>query len=540
MMHESISPALTALAVPDAAASDSLWLQLWRRKKWFLWTALGIMLPALLAIMILRPSYYAEGKIIIGEQDASTGNASAAYVQKLGDPADVESQLLVIESRRMLRLALTKPGVADALERECVAMRRDPLNTRSLRCESYGPESGDALDHASQRYAISAAGRSRVIAIGYTSPLPDVASMMSNAMIMTYLEDQKAENAPSREQATNWLLTEAERLDANAKTRTLPAQAEARKQFYEELHRQVADLEAERSRLLTGARLVSLAEVPSEPFFPRRSTLLAAALTVASLLGAFVALRRDASDNSVLRPAEVAARAKVPLLAAVPRAGTVSWLTGRAPAIGGQLRRGRKSQGVRAAVHGLYTELMAAGDPAAHKRILLASVGNATGKALVASLLAEHAAELGKRVLLLNADPSDEALAGAMGVGAVGSPVVEGGDAAVPGSWAAVPTAFNNVGFARANPAADTSEYDLVILNGPSSGSGAEIRLAAAGSDGVVMCAAWGSTHRDTVLAALQDLRQRGVPVLGLVVTDVDVRRAALFQRPGAALRPEA
>ncbi len=52
--------------------------------------------------------------MIVAEQEPSNSNASAAWAQKIGDPADVESQLLIARSPRVMRLAMQQPGVTEA------------------------------------------------------------------------------------------------------------------------------------------------------------------------------------------------------------------------------------------------------------------------------------------------------------------------------------------------------------------------------------------------------------------------------------------
>ncbi len=74
--------------------------------------------------------------------------------------------------------------------------------------------------------------------------------------------------------------------------------AQPRQKFYQDLYSKAADLEAERRAFPGGARLVSLAELPRLPYFPKRTPLLAAALTLAAMLAALAALRRDVTDAS--------------------------------------------------------------------------------------------------------------------------------------------------------------------------------------------------------------------------------------------------
>ncbi len=112
----------------------------------------------------------------------------------------------------MLRLALARPGVIEAVIEEC--QHRSGLSRllgRGEDCSKLTPNSQELVDHAETHYSVRAAGRSRIISIGYQSPLPDVAFVLANALLITYLEDQRAENAHAREVTAAWLLQEAAR-----------------------------------------------------------------------------------------------------------------------------------------------------------------------------------------------------------------------------------------------------------------------------------------------------------------------------------------
>ena len=63
---------------------------------------------------------------------------------------------------------------------------------------------------------------------------------------------------------------------------------------------------------------MSLAELPKVPYFPKRPPLLAAALTLALMLGILAALRCDVTDGTVRRTQELEALTMVPVLGICP------------------------------------------------------------------------------------------------------------------------------------------------------------------------------------------------------------------------------
>ena len=196
-----------------------IFAQIWRRR----WIFTGTLLLTLCAVaglvVTLQVRYSASGSVIVAEQEPGAAAASAAWVQKLGDPADLESQLLLIRSSRMLRLALARPGVVEAIQRECAQAQTGSAISKLLSrsenpCAKLLPDSDALLDWAGTRYSVSSVGRSRVIAIAYQSGVPETARDVANALIQAYLEDQRAVTANSRETTAAWLWQEVAQIDA--------------------------------------------------------------------------------------------------------------------------------------------------------------------------------------------------------------------------------------------------------------------------------------------------------------------------------------
>ena len=118
---------LDRLAPRSTNAVNGLLAQIWRRRRVFGLVFLLVLLPALAAMLLLSPVYYAAGSVVIGNQEPASSSASAAWIEKLGDPADLESQLQIIQSRRMLRLALARPGVIEPSSRSAAIVAAPPL-----------------------------------------------------------------------------------------------------------------------------------------------------------------------------------------------------------------------------------------------------------------------------------------------------------------------------------------------------------------------------------------------------------------------------
>jgi Mrp family chromosome partitioning ATPase len=535
-------------------AVNSFIAQLWRRRRLFGLIFAAVFLPSIAAIMLLTPVYLATGTVLIGNQEPTSSGASAAWIEKLGDPADLESQLLIITSRRMLRLALARPGVVDAVLEECrYRSKLDRIFLRAPDCGDLSPDSDELLDYVATRYSVGGVGRSRIIAINYRSPVPDVALILANSLLITYLEDQRAENARSREAASAWLLREGSktnrfenpRAEQHEATQPTAGTAESRSKFYQDLYRKTSDLESERRSLLNSARLVSLAEVPRLPYFPKRLPLLAAVITIAVVLAILGALRQDMTDRTIRRTGEFEAHARRPVLGILP-VGSASG-DGKAAAIWKGRFASRQIVTPDDAARALYARLLLSADGKAPRSILVSSCSREEGKTTATIAIGRSAAESGRKVLIIDCNLGRPAVSSTIGVAfEVGlTDVLRGGEPqrAVVHS----PHPGLDIIAAGSGPR-DTSmvladddlaglmnwakRYDLVLLDGPASDSLLDTAILARCADGVLWCARWGSTLQSDVVRCLDDLRQHRSKVLGLIITADDLREVRLYDRP--------
>ncbi|MGY3448845.1 exopolysaccharide transport family protein [Bradyrhizobium sp. USDA 4353] len=196
-------------ALNEALSGFDAVARIWRRRGVFALVAGTVLAIAVAALVLLPVRYLATASVIIAEQEPGA-NTSAAWAQKIGDPADMESQLLVIRSPRLLRQIMSSPGVVDAVVGEC---ERGRMWGSLDACQRLKTEPSAFIDHVDSRFSIASAGRSRVINISYQSGSPEVAKLLANALTQTFLEDQRTEGANSREVASSWLWQELKQLD---------------------------------------------------------------------------------------------------------------------------------------------------------------------------------------------------------------------------------------------------------------------------------------------------------------------------------------
>ena len=158
-----------------------------------------VVFSAMVAAYVVLPArYVATASIIVAQQDHGLDGAKSLSADKVGDPADIESQLLLVRSTRVLRLVIEDSNVQEALARECQAR---PKLFANLSCSGLTKDMDKLRDAVALRYNVGGAGRSRVINIAYDSPLPNVAQSMANALTTTFLDDRRTTIAARRIEA---------------------------------------------------------------------------------------------------------------------------------------------------------------------------------------------------------------------------------------------------------------------------------------------------------------------------------------------------
>lgn len=206
-----------SLAEPQSEeeARPNLFRQLWQKRGVVAVTFGATLLVVMLLLVVLPVSFVASGSVIVADREPLMATSSPAWVQKLGDPADMESTILLIRSPRLMRMLLAEPGVSDAILADCRAVARQLLNRfRSNHCDALEGDPEAELMWMQDRFGVTAQGRSRVIAVSYRSPLPQVAQVLANGLTRAFLEDERGKMMRSRDEAIGWVRSRQEQLDA--------------------------------------------------------------------------------------------------------------------------------------------------------------------------------------------------------------------------------------------------------------------------------------------------------------------------------------
>ncbi len=191
----------------DSHVGQTLLAMLWRHRLVFV-VAFALIYGLVLAALVLLPkTYVATGSVIVAEPETGLGSQEGIRSINVGDPADVESQLLVISSDRILKMVAAAPGVIEIIRNECAT------SGSASDCAGLTPDSDSTVVYLSKHYSIAGVGRSRVINIAYKSNSPQIARDMANALITQYLEEHRDSLVSGKSIAAEEIQRQLDQLD---------------------------------------------------------------------------------------------------------------------------------------------------------------------------------------------------------------------------------------------------------------------------------------------------------------------------------------
>jgi capsular exopolysaccharide synthesis family protein len=290
-------------------------------------------------------------------------------------------------------------------------------------------------------------------------------------------------------------------------------------------------------------RILDEADVPRKPIWPDKRRGVPILVVASACLAIIAAFGVERLDRRIKSPEAIKLELGLPLLGLVPKIRTrrkrsaTTLIDGGAPAhfleAFGNLRA---------------TVLLAPGHHTGSV-IVVASAGPREGKTLVASNLAVAVAQAGQRVLLVDVDlrcpkvhevfnhpltPGlAESLAGTVQAKMTIRPTLVPGLSVLPaGAHSGNPGATLASAEFKACIAALSREFDLIVLDSPPVLAVGDAVVVAAEASGLVFVVSAASTRRQTAMAALQRLDATGVPLLGVVLNQVDVEGHPYYYDP--------
>ncbi|MGR6431960.1 GumC family protein [Rhizobium sp. PAMB 3174] len=196
---------------------------LWRRRVLFVSVFISVWAAVMVALFLIPSTYVASGMVAI-VQPQSVFDVPSGDALNAGDPSDMESQVYISQSPAVLQRVLQIPEAKAAALAECRASTGF-LGLKETDCGGFASGTSDAITYLQSRYSVSGSGRSRVIAASYSSPDPQTARIMADALVEAMLAQHREELARSRQMAIDSLTAQLKEINGEIERESATVQA---------------------------------------------------------------------------------------------------------------------------------------------------------------------------------------------------------------------------------------------------------------------------------------------------------------------------
>ncbi len=204
----------------DMLDLSALWAAIKRRKVWIIGPTLAALGLSFIAVNLIPPRFTGEARILLENRDSfytRPGQNGAESTSQLFDSEAVQSQVQVIMSRDLAREAIKRIGLVGNAEFDSGAGALNALKKLGV-LVGLGAHPADrspedrVLEKYYDRLLVFPVGRSRIVAVEFTSQDPALAAKGANIIAQTYLETQEAAKQDTARSASSWLSTTIEPL----------------------------------------------------------------------------------------------------------------------------------------------------------------------------------------------------------------------------------------------------------------------------------------------------------------------------------------
>lgn len=324
---------------------------------------------------------------------------------------------------------------------------------------------------------------------------------------------------------------------AELRVKQLEREAAADRELYENYLLRLKQLDEQEQLQTSDAWIISRAQVPWIPTYPRRLAILLLGAFAGGAVGAALAFLRERLDDSLRSAADVEALTGLPVLGLLPTA-----------------RRARPDRQLLRRPHSPFAEAVRSAGIAvslverarAPRVIAVTSSVPREGKTTMCMSMARQLAADGRRILLIDADLRRPRVMALMADGHdpdladVLADRVDPEQAIRKDPASGADYIGARRGVAAARPLLESSamqrlleharqSYDVVIVDTPPVTVAADAALVARHADVSLFCIRWGSTPRDVVLQGLRLMTLCRIPIAGILFTRVDVKRQSSY-----------
>ncbi|SEG72251.1 GumC family protein [Bosea lathyri] len=218
----------------DMLDLSALWAAIKRRKLWIIGPTVAVLGLSFVAVNLVPARYTGEARILLenrGSFFTLPGQAGSESSGQQFDSEAVQSQVQLIMSRDLAREAIRRIGLVGNSEFDSGAGAMNAVRKIGV-LVGLGSHPADrspedrVLEKYFERLLVYPVGRSRIVAVEFTSQDPALAARGANAIANVYLEMQEAAKQDTARSASSWLSTTIEPL------RKRVAEAEAKVEEY--------------------------------------------------------------------------------------------------------------------------------------------------------------------------------------------------------------------------------------------------------------------------------------------------------------------
>jgi uncharacterized protein involved in exopolysaccharide biosynthesis/Mrp family chromosome partitioning ATPase len=568
------------------------WALVKRRMRLLVSVIVGCTLLAAIASFTLPKTYTASSELVLERKDVRPFATDASLTSLDRDRSAAETEMDVLQSRQFAgrvvdRLKLINnpsfnPYAGGAKQprdigggllrqfQRMIGIDRSPDPVRNV--PDLKTQRDRAISSLLPQFDVSRTGESLAVRITVSNPEPKLAQQIANTIANLYVESslefkqderiadkQRALNTGGavgflRQSMTQPLLVtlrseEARLLQTRAEIaakfgKNHPQMIDAdsqiagvRRMIEEEVRRILLDLEAE--SLKPSARIVSAAELPNSPSFPRASIMVPAAFAGSTLLAFLLALLFEATDTRIRSGQRTAELLRIPNLGYVPKLPKhLSSLGTKRSSCIPDWSNVTSAEAERS----IYMASRFSEAKQLHRVVMITSCRHNIANASTAWGIATAAAADGRPTAFVNLDFHQHSVLYLKSMGR--SPeLVERylkNEATLSDVVQTIPTlpglGFLDATLAMTEPfrsidsdklcdlilALKQSGYDFIVLHAPPVLTSGDATWLAPFVDGVILMVSWGETTEDQLLAAVSQLRMNHAPLIGTAINQVD------------------
>ena len=569
-----------------------------RRRKLILTIALCGTLLAGATALLVAPKYTAAAQIIVEPTQGTNGPptppgseesaidtqvkllTSHDHLQKVVQSLLADPEFIAI-TRRSGRAASAAPPPPKLPITETETSWAGELNRRlhiwigTLFRDRHGAPID--IEDLERHLRVSQEDRSRIIVVRYTSRSPEESAIVVNKAVQLYIDGQNDQKSKytSRELALlrdrisearnaavqSGLAVQKEAGDqtkasqdqssqgtqeANTRIRALEREAAASALIYSNLQRREKEILNQRGDIGSIARIVSLATPPSQPSSHNPILFILPILIILLVGGSFIAVIMEQSDRGLRSERDVKEALGIPCVGFIPRLSDIRNVKPH------QHMLTEPFSAYTEAIRSVVGELWLTTPQRAPRTVLISSSVPGEGKTTAAVSIAVCAAQLGRRVLMIDLDFKRPSVARELGNSTAGEifDILLRYQSAVDITthipdlgidYLAMPTSPLDALPVLADQRLPlllhelSKNYDSIIIDGPPLLGIIESRLLAPMADKVVFVVKWGSTRREVAQNAIGLLRNSnrradGIDIPIALLTQVDLKMHASYR----------